>query len=286
MINPIINFITYLAPSKYRKELRSYLKLRFFKFGNFRKIVKNYEISYPKNILSYKDTLNEIINKRKSISRFGDGEYTLIAGGEIYFQSKSKKLRDRLIEVLNGNNENCLVCISYYSDHIENRKKKFFQFDHWEYGIIRYGKKILKYLNPNKVYGAASISRLPAFYRLKLEDIKKIWDNKNVLFIIGKNSHFFFDDRIFDNIKRKEIIYSFPENAFSDYDRIFSEVKKYDPKKWIVFLSLGPTATILSYDLSKIGYHALDLGHLPNCYAQYLGEKKNPEEEFIKRNNK
>ena len=44
-----------------------------------------------------------------------------------------------------------------------------------------------------------------------------------------------------------------------------------------MLLALGPTATVLAYDLSKLGYQAIDIGHLPNCYWQWKGSGTTPE---------
>jgi len=35
-------------------------------------------------------------------------------------------------------------------------------------------------------------------------------------------------------------------------------------------MALGPTATVLAYDLCKAGYRALDIGHLDICYELFL----------------
>ena len=37
--------------------------------------------------------------------------------------------------------------------------------------------------------------------------------------------------------------------------------KKYGNKK-LILIALGPTATVLSYDLALIGYWAIDIGHV------------------------
>ena len=34
------------------------------------------------------------------------------------------------------------------------------------------------------------------------------------------------------------------------------------PKSVLFLVALGPTATVLAYDLSKIGYQAIDIGHI------------------------
>ena len=57
---------------------------------------------------------------------------------------------------------------------------------------------------------------------------------------------------------------------------ILDECLKESPDK-LFLLSAGPTATILAYDLAQRGYQALDIGHLPNCYDQYLGTIVAPE---------
>ena len=37
-----------------------------------------------------------------------------------------------------------------------------------------------------------------------------------------------------------------------------------------VFIALGPTASILAYDLAKAGYHAIDIGHVDLSYEYTL----------------
>ena len=46
------------------------------------------------------------------------------------------------------------------------------------------------------------------------------------------------------------------------------EAKKID-KNRIICIILGPTATVLAYDLAKEGYQALDLGHIVKAYNFY-----------------
>ncbi|MDR2870426.1 MAG: GT-D fold domain-containing protein, partial [Deferribacteraceae bacterium] len=52
-----------------------------------------------------------------------------------------------------------------------------------------------------------------------------------------------------------------PANAWDEYDTIFEAAKKYSTD-WLVLISAGPTATVLAYDLYKVGYQALDIGHI------------------------
>ena len=38
----------------------------------------------------------------------------------------------------------------------------------------------------------------------------------------------------------------------------------------LILISLGPTATVLAYDLTKLGYQAVDIGHADIMYELYL----------------
>ena len=44
----------------------------------------------------------------------------------------------------------------------------------------------------------------------------------------------------------------------------------YAPKGALVIIALGPTATIMAYDLAKLGYQALDLGHFDIQYEYHI----------------
>ncbi len=54
------------------------------------------------------------------------------------------------------------------------------------------------------------------------------------------------------------------------YDEILSAVKQYADANTLVLISLGPTATVLAYDLAMAGIQALDIGQLDNEYEWYL----------------
>ena len=59
------------------------------------------------------------------------------------------------------------------------------------------------------------------------------------------------------------------ENAFHAYDKIL-ECCKDQAKDKLFLLALGPTATVLAYDLCKMGYQAVDIGHIDLEYEWFL----------------
>ena len=75
-------------------------------------------------------------------------------------------------------------------------------------------------------------------------------------------------NNLFSNVKSINRILAPSKNAFSVYDKIINSALYID-KNRLILLSLGPTATVLAYDLAKFGYQAIDIGHLDNEYEWY-----------------
>lgn len=51
-------------------------------------------------------------------------------------------------------------------------------------------------------------------------------------------------------------------NAFNSYNKIIEQVRKCANQDDLILIALGQTATVLAYDLYKMGYQALDIGHV------------------------
>ena len=92
-------------------------------------------------IKSVDETLDEIIINKKSISRFGDGEFMLLFGKNIKFQKYNKILKDKLMNVLNSHIPNLLVGIV----KLINPKDKF-----WGKWLERNKFKLAKIIDKNK----------------------------------------------------------------------------------------------------------------------------------------
>lgn len=286
-MNKVIQLVSNLIPNrKLRHSFREWYNnkclqrnIRYIKSEKGQKELKKIENEYPM-VLTTTETLEKIISERKSISRFGDGEFNLLMPGRKkgnIFQKRDKKLQGRLKEILNSNEENLLVCIQPFKsrgDYNSKEFKKIYPYFLEQYWLANW-KIIKKYLKEYR-YGNTLVSRVDVFYENKLEEIKKIWNNKQIVFVYSDKGRFEKDERLFNNIKSYEEILIPPMNAFKKYDSILEECLKKDKDK-LFLIAAGPTATVLAYDLSKKGYQALDIGHLPNCYKEYLGEILTPE---------
>ena len=65
-----------------------------------------------------------------------------------------------------------------------------------------------------------------------------------------------------------------PRDAFDRYEEILNEAQKLE-KTALFLIALGPTATVLAYDLFKSGYQAIDAGHVDVEYEWWrMGAKR------------
>lgn len=228
-------------------------------------------------VLSIEKTIDEVYHKKKSISRFGDGEFRLIAsqGHYLEFQENSNLLSEKLQETLQSNLENHLVCLpeQFHSFTNFNISTKYW----WKKFINHYGKILNPYLNRNKVYGNSFVSRFYLGYKDKtnkrndniIKMLKEIWHNQEILLVEGRYSRLGVGNNLFNNSKSIQRILCPDKNAFRHYDKILESARKYGENK-IVLIALGPTATILAHDLAKDNYWALDIGHIDIEYMWFL----------------
>lgn len=260
-------------------QLKSVLIKKYFKgnieFFNFywrtKKLRKNI---YPQKVQSIEETISEIVNHKKSISRFGDGEFRLILPNEnLKFQEENQELTERLKEVLTSNLENHIVAIpeSFHSVKAFKLNVKYW----WMNFMNKFGNQLSPYFNKKKKYGNAFISRFYLDYKdkRKVENtvtrLKKIWDKKDVLIVEGEFSRLGIGNDLFDNTTSVQRIICPSKNAFSRYNEILEQTKKLGENK-LILIALGPTATVLSYDLALAGFWAVDIGHVDIEYMWYL----------------
>ena len=102
-----------------------------------------------------------------------------------------------------------------------------------------------------------------------MEKLRGIWDKKDILIVEGEYSRLGVGNDLFDNANSIERIICPSENAYDIYDKILSETKKYGENK-LILLAVGPTATVLAYDLYEAGFRVIDIGHVDIEYEWFL----------------
>ena len=223
-------------------------------------------------IASTQETIDYIVSQRCSVSRYGDGEFDVAFGVSKFFQSADPELAERLRDLLNISEDGYIVCLPHSLLMLEGLCKGAQR--HWM-SFVRYnGDRIQRLLMQNKYFD----SLFTRFYMDRVDkitanaiacSIKQIWNGRDVYIIEGNTTRFGKGNDFISNAKSVHRILCPPKNAFAKYHDILSVAGEKIPKKEnvLVLIALGMTATVMAYDLHKMGYQAIDIGHADIEYS-------------------
>lgn len=223
------------------------------------------------------ETLDKLL-EGYSISRFGDGELSLIYKRKkngINYQESNQEMSEKLAEILKSNVDKHLVAIPEPFIKIDNLILSDAYF--WSKYFLSNKKYLKKYLDKDKLYYDSLITRFYMPYlnvneaNKIVNKFKKLFENREILIVEGENTRFGLGNTLFDKSSSIQRILCPSKNAYRLYDKILNKIKTL-PKNKLILIALGPTATILAYDLAKIGYQAIDIGHMDIEYEWFLAK--------------
>lgn len=227
--------------------------------------------------LNYDETIEEILNKNKSIVRFGDDVFDLLLGIGLYFdnwrQVYDPILADRLKEVLSARNENLLVCFN--PEFILKTKEDFVREGIGEQHHFWTNSKIFlkDYIHTDQVYGSA-LSFQPHFNKnLPIDRLVKHLKTKHLVIVSGDVTRF--------NNQQLGLTTVYIEgpssNAWVNYEQILDQVKntvKDLPKSdTLILTALGPTSRVMILDLVKEDYVVWEMGRFFDLALDQIKEK-------------
>lgn len=247
----------------------SFLKRQFYKFIGIPISRLRLESIH---ILDSKKSIQYIIDNRCSVSRFGDGEFDILMGKDgNTFQKANQNLAERLKEVLTATDApNHIVGLPYPLKDTSNLRPS--SRDFWGFYTLWYGKTLKPYFSNKRIYLDTQLSRFYIMYKNKshcqtqLRLLKKIWDDRNIVIIEGKYSRTGVGNNLYDNVRSLQRIIGLSTNAFDKYNEMLEAIKQNVSKDKLILLSYGMCATVLAYDLAKLGYWAIDIGHIDTEY--------------------
>lgn len=252
----------------------------------------NRQLQYP-HILSAKETIDKLIHEKKSLVRFGDGEFATIAGKlRATFQTETDTLlASRLSEVLHSDDDNILLSIAdNYGDLSCYTPSSQREIRYYMTPEVRNSHYQL--LDMNKSYYNAYLTRPYIMYADNQTDAPKnrfkhlqcIWENRDCIFIEGEQTRMGVGNDLFSNTRSIRRILGPAKNAFRSYEKLLSAAMQHS-KDTLLLIALGPTATVLAYDLAMAGYQAIDIGHIDLEYEWFLRGKGCRTEVPLKYNN-
>lgn len=222
------------------------------------------EIKLPK-VLNLYDSLSALVSSNKSLARFGDGEFKIMMGESINFQKYDPKLAKRLEEVLSNKEENLLVGIPDMFGYCPS--------EYFRRVLTSSREHLYRFMNFERPYCDAFLTRQSKFSsETKGHDyyntFKRLWENKDIVIVEGAGSRLGIGNDLFCNARSTRRILCPIKDAFSKYDDILNACKNSGGGLFIA--ALGPTATVLTYDLCQECFRALDVGHVDTMYEWFL----------------
>lgn len=256
--------------------LRDFLLSLFYPLFQYRHRIPSYTVH------SIVESSRDVSQNNISLSRYGDGELRWLLGVPVThsFQKNDETLSNRLSEVFKSRDiSNFAISLPELPN--KGSGYKFSEQVAWRAFWVRYGMQLMPLIDPNYIYQNAFITRPYMAYKLKhqneatevFDNLKQSWNGKVVLIIEGKFTRFGIEDNLLSNAGDVKRIICPDVNAFeaykSIYDAAVESFQMFDLDKLIVLIALGPTATVLCYDLAKLGVQAVDIGHADIEYSWY-----------------
>ena len=219
--------------------------------------------------------VEQIVNERKSLIRFGDGEFEIMAGkNRPVFQKFDEKLSNRMRQVITTKDDRILLAIANNYGNLDEYTEEVAD------GIREYmTEEVRKFhysvLDFDKVYYDAYMFKCYYPYRDKdstlerVQLVKQIWNKRNVVIVEGEETRSGVGNDLFDNTNSLKRILCPTQDAFSQYEEILKKAIKID-KNNLVLIALGPAGKVLAYDLVQVGYQVVDVGQIDMDYEWYL----------------
>lgn len=276
-----------------------FLRKLFYKFLYWTGFYLYFTVSIRKTlsvkVLNVKETF-ALIEKGRTLIRFGDGELRLLMGvGDVDFQKRDRRLEADLKKIYDSYCQNqegrVLLCLPGFLSNYPREYELTKDGSYWVFTFLRKYFSCFKklFLASRQIYfGEASITR-PYCQIQNLEyaeyvfgEFKRILMAKRILLIEGRFTRFGVGNDLFYGARSVKRILGPETNAYDKIDEIYDRARKEDCD--MVLIALGPAAKVLAYRLSEDGFFCLDVGHLDVEYEWYklrAKEKVNIENKYV-----
>lgn len=264
-----------------QKLMKVIRKLRNRFLPVYNRLLKVFHAQPP--ILSNEETIRQLA-EGKSLGRFGDGEMMLILKqGDLAFQKQDPTLQARLEEVLSSTEGDFLVGLPgiFTDKDLADRNEASREF--WEINLLATRREWYRRIHFSHHYANSTFTRNYVTLKDKsaaesyFHAVKSIWESRKVLVIEGSKSRVGVGNSLFSNAAEIKRILCPSVNAFDAYQEILAQACSA-PKDYLILIALGPTATVLAYDLHMAGYQAIDIGHIDIEFEWFLHQSDQREQ--------
>ena len=267
--------------AKWKNEIKKRLPARLLYGYAVLKDLPAYARARKKNVTvpdvrfyTNEETVALIVNERRSLARFGDGEFMWMAGAAMpSFQDYSPELAQDLIRAFTSPNDQLLIGIPY--GFFDASRCNLSARMHWEILKADFMPRLEAFVDRRRTYCDASITRPyidyhdRAFSASVFALLKRIWEGQDIVIVEGEKTKLGMGNDLFSNAKRIRRIICPAENAYHVLERIKASIRAHVAKGTLIVAALGPTASILAAQLCEEGYQLVDIGHVDVEYMWF-----------------
>lgn len=228
-------------------------------------------MQYPK-VLSEENTLYGVL-RGASIARFGDGELSIMRGGNCVSQIYNSFLANDLRTIAAGRTSspstNRRGSLIVGIPTLDERSPKL---KNW----TKLAPRFMPFLTAGHAYGSAFITRPDSAPWIDTHEyfdkIESLWRDQEVVLVANGVRSFtkqFLEERGAKLVTWIKCPY---RDAYTEIDTLFNDTMSCPQPR--VILACGPTATVLADRLCAAGKHAIDLGHLAMFWRRYANAEQ------------
>lgn len=221
------------------------------------------------------EAVSKIVSERKSLIRFGDGEFEIMAGkNRPIFQKYDEELSKGLIHAFQSDDERILIAIAdnygsldIYKEDVADAIREYMTEE-----VREFHASLIDF---KKTYYDTYMFKCYYPYKDKsgteerVQWVKKIWNDRDVVIIEGEQTRSGVGNDLFSNVHSLKRILCPTQNAYTYYEEILNAALKLD-KEVLILSVLGPAGKVMAYDLVQAGYQVVDIGQIDMDYEWYL----------------
>ncbi|KGE71039.1 SP_1767 family glycosyltransferase [Limosilactobacillus reuteri] len=219
-------------------------------------------------------SLDLILENRKSVVRFGAGEFDLIRGDSIPYQNYEPELAEKLKKIiLRGNFNNTLVCLPDVFKGL-NRYNHYAE-DFYKSSFFPKNNHFLKEIaQTNNWYGSTFISRPYIDLADKSKSaatftkLKQLWQGRDLLIVEGSLTRSGIGNDLFVDAKSIKRILCPAKDSYQQINQIEQAIRA-NAENRLILLMLGPTAKVIVDDLQDLSNQMIDIGHIDSEYEWF-----------------
>lgn len=227
-------------------------------------VIKDYLLSFPASrarILSAEETIEYIKKNRKSLIRYGDGEFKILNEQDVHYQEYNQELHAEMERIICEYQEDSpyLLCMphKYFSNNNFVLNSRVL-ISCW--GMPK--RMFQKYSKQDVVYGDAFI-----FAKNNKGIYSALWNNYSNIILVHNNKKYLQSACALQG--QKGYYVKVPSrNSYDEIDNIEKKIiTAYSDNNLLkentaILISAGPMAKALVSRLAVKGYFAIDCGHI------------------------